>query len=217
MLFKSPYPLDPPKDQSLHQFLFKPVEQGPSAGSSVTEERLNQPLLWPTPAANTPRPDAKPLSLTQARSIALNFAAALLDGEKWGKGDVLAIYASNQHDYLVAALGVLAAGGSIALCNPSYKPEELAHQLRMVKARTILTTAASLDNANKAAKEALNSGKESLPGLSTAPKVLVFEEKHELSWYNLVEAGKQLGNQGQDRVAAVKVSPVDDTAMFCFR
>ncbi|EPQ31905.1 uncharacterized protein PFL1_00104 [Pseudozyma flocculosa PF-1] len=221
MLFRSPYPLDPPRDESLHHFLFRPVADAGSCDPS-SSNRVDEPLLYPTPADNTSRPGAKPISLRQVRELSYDFAAGLQatasarGAKRWGRGDVLAVYASNQHDYLAGVLGALVTGASVALCNPSYKPDELSHQLRMVGARAILTTAASYDNACTAAEGATRDGKEDLQGLAQPPEIFVFEESHDSSWAKVIEAGKQQGGSARKELEQVRVSPSDDTAILCF-
>lgn len=90
MIFRSPHPdLLVPTHRSVPSLLLSP-----------TDHRTSRPILYPTPAADTARPEAKPLSIAHVRSLAYAFAAALLTGalggREWKKGDLLVIYAQNQ-------------------------------------------------------------------------------------------------------------------------
>ncbi|KAN0066155.1 hypothetical protein ACQY0O_000249 [Thecaphora frezii] len=189
MVFRSPYSFDPPRTYSLPAFFFQPVSVSTAAVSSTEigqRSRLRQPLLYPTPSPTTSRLDAEPLNLVQLCDLAYDFAvglqvtAAARGEKKWGKGDVLALYATNQLDYLAVVLSILLTGASAALCNPLCKPNELAHQMRMVGARTMVTTASSYSDAAAAADLATQEGTQDFKGLARAPEVLVFESFHTL-------------------------------------
>lgn len=121
-------------------------------------------------------------------------------------------------------LGALLAGGTVALCNPAYKPSELAHQLRMTRARLILCTSIVYSNAQRAASIAASHAEdeeakdvEGLEPLEDAPGVYTFEERHESSWHELLKMGEEAGEEGRKAVEAVRISPQEDTAILCFR
>ncbi|KAF7725935.1 hypothetical protein EC973_009172 [Apophysomyces ossiformis] len=80
------------------------------------------------------------------------FAAGLQDVLQFQKGDVLALYAPNLVDYSVPLFGALAAGGTTSTANPTYTPQELAHQLEDVNAKILIAHPLNLDSALTAAK-----------------------------------------------------------------
>ncbi|CAG8450614.1 12755_t:CDS:10, partial [Cetraspora pellucida] len=58
------------------------------------------------------------------------FAAGLQDKLGFKRGDVLAIFSSNQIDYPIILFGTIAAGGKVTMANPKYKTiEELIYHL----------------------------------------------------------------------------------------
>ncbi|KAG0167527.1 hypothetical protein DFQ30_005988 [Apophysomyces sp. BC1015] len=80
------------------------------------------------------------------------FAAGLQDVLQFQKGDVLALYAPNLVDYSVPLFGTVAAGGTTSTANPTYTPQELAHQLEDVNAKILIAHPLNLDSALKAAE-----------------------------------------------------------------
>lgn len=233
MLFKSPHPdlALPGEKVILPHFLLKP-----------TTFRTGQPLLYPV-AKGSPfssnRPNASVLSLDNVREVAYKTAKSIIDGAldgqstKFKKGDVVAINSANQHDYLALVLGIHLVGGVVALCNPSYKEQELAHQLRMTKTRCILTTIGSTDgkpqdNPLVKAKAAIelacnerddgsnNGGGGGFDKLSEKPILYVFEEDHELSWSNVYQGVKWTEEiKAEIDQASLQING-HDAAVFCF-
>ncbi|MCO5577397.1 hypothetical protein L7F22_031229 [Adiantum nelumboides] len=144
------------------------------------------------------------------------------------KGDVVAIYSPNQHDYLAIVLGIHLVGGVAALCNPSYKAAELAHQLRMTRSRCIITTAApaakpgenTLDKAREALRLACSSDDDDAQGgfakLPYSPAVFVFEEGEQDSWDAIcqkVQVTEEVRAEVDERSRQVHGS---DAAVLCF-
>ncbi|CDS82386.1 related to 4-coumarate-CoA ligase [Sporisorium scitamineum] len=215
MIIKSPHAFTAPTNYTLPEFLFKPID------IPACKERANAPLLYPAHPEVSGRPDAKPLSLVEIREYATNLASALISGStesgrKYGKGDVVGINASNQHDYLVCALGVMMTGASVALFNPAYKPVEIAHQIRMVKATAILTTEAFYKSTQDAAAEAAQKGKDGLEHLSAVAEILVFEESHASSIAKILKVGKDELPETRTLLDNVKLDPKTTTAVYCF-
>ncbi|KIS70785.1 uncharacterized protein UMAG_01936 [Mycosarcoma maydis] len=215
MIIKSPHVFTAPTNYTLPEFLFKPID------IAACKERANDPLLYPAEPEVTGRPDAKPLSLVDVREYATNLASALISGStesgrKYGKGDVVGINAANTHDYLACALGIMMTGASVALFNPSYKPIELAHQIRMVKATAVITTAASYKSTQEAAQQAAVKGEDSLEHLATPPEILVFEESHDVSISKILKVGKDELPETRTLLDNVKLDPKTTTAVFCF-
>ncbi len=176
---------------------------------------------------------AAPLSLLQIRDMAERVAISLLTNSSsplegpWQPGTVVAFFSVNQHDYCAAVLGVQMAGGIAALCNPAYKPRELAHQLRMTRAKLIIAGAESVDAARKAAQLAAHRAPDDgtteedadLEPLSSEPQVLVFEEQHEASYTRaLLHPPSPAWQARQETLAAAqtKIQPARDTAVICF-
>ncbi len=214
MIIKSPHNFTAPS-YTLPEFLFKPID------IPACKERVNAPLLFPAEPEVTGRPDAKPLSLVDVREYATNFASALISGStesgrKYGRGDVVGISASNQHDYLACALGIMMTGASVALFNPAYKPSEIAHQVRMVKATAIITTAASYQATQEAAREAAMKGEDGLEHLSAVPEILVFEESHDASVAKILKVGKDELPESRALLDNVDIDPKTTTAVYCF-
>ncbi|KAI9316481.1 hypothetical protein BX666DRAFT_1951230 [Dichotomocladium elegans] len=92
------------------------------------------------------------LTFRQLRHAMLQFGAGLQDVCKLKRGEVVALYAPNLLDYAVPLFGTLAAGCTVSPANPSYTPEELAHQLRETQAKVLITVPGNLDNALAATK-----------------------------------------------------------------
>uniref|UniRef100_V5ERV1 4-coumarate-CoA ligase n=2 Tax=Kalmanozyma brasiliensis (strain GHG001) TaxID=1365824 RepID=V5ERV1_KALBG len=215
MIIKSPHQFNAPTNYTLPEFLFKPID------IASCKERVSAPLLYPADPEVTGRPDAKPMSLVDTREYAINLASALISGStesgrKYSRGDVVAINASNQHDYLACALGIMMTGASVALFNPSYKPVEIAHQIRMVKATAIITTEASFKGTQEAAQEAAKKGEDGLEHLTEVPEILVFEESHASSIAKILKVGKDELPETRTLLDNVKLDPKTTTAVFCF-
>ncbi|PWY98539.1 acetyl-CoA synthetase-like protein [Testicularia cyperi] len=215
MIIKSPHRFVAPENYTLPEFLFKPVDL-PSC-----RERANAPLLFPPPPEFSTRPEAKPLSLVDAKEYATNLASALISGStesghKYTKGDVVGINAANQHDYLAAALGIMMTGASVALFNPSYKPSEIAHQIRMVRATAIITTEASYESTLQAAQESAMKGEDGLEHLTAVPEILVFEESHPSALAKILKVGKDELPETKTLLDNVELDPRTTTAVFCF-
>ncbi|RIB23979.1 hypothetical protein C2G38_2169812 [Gigaspora rosea] len=57
------------------------------------------------------------------------FAAGLQDKLEFKRGDVLAIFSTNQVDYPIVLFGTIAAGGKVTTANPIYETTKLSYQL----------------------------------------------------------------------------------------
>ena len=68
-----------------------------------------------------------------------------------GAGTSLAVHAGNSPEWVIAALGVMAAGGAVTGASPMMKIGELARQLKVTKARFIVTIPHLLQVAREAA------------------------------------------------------------------
>ncbi|KAL4402155.1 CoA-ligase [Malassezia pachydermatis] len=170
------------------------------------------PLLYPCP--QTTRKSTTPISLGQVRAQAKAMATSLLsphiEGGAWKRGDVIVVYSENQHDYLLAVLGVMMSGGVAALSNPMYKPDEMRHVFDLTKPRAILASVATYEKAVQAAKSYEELCKHDIT-------VYVFDEDHERSYLKLlVEPGMKLYNDGDDAVHRVPFSPKEQDAIYCF-
>ena len=137
MIFKSVYrPLELPLHETVPSFVLR----------FTSDENDNKKIL--IPSVNTNRRRASALSLAQVRESAYGFGTALMSKDvvnrPWKKGEVMAFYSENQHDYLVAALGVMLAGGVPSLLSPMYKPEELNHAFELTHPRAILASVHTL-------------------------------------------------------------------------
>lgn len=122
----------------------------------------------------------------------------------------MAFYSENQHDYLLAALGVMMTGAIPALLNPMYKPEELEHVFNLTKPRALLASLNSYENAKNAADSLAKLTGESID-------LYVFDEEHEHSFYKrLVEPGIKARDAGDKLVENVQFDPAKQESMFCF-
>lgn len=86
-------------------------------------------------------------------------AAAALQRDGCGKGDVVAICAATSIEYLVAYLGAVRAGLAVAPMSPSLKPETLAAMLKDAEARLLFldaSTEALVAGGTRAARIALD-------------------------------------------------------------
>ncbi|MEX1287917.1 MAG: AMP-binding protein, partial [Acidimicrobiia bacterium] len=70
---------------------------------------------------------------------AIHRAAGGLTARGFGKGDVLAIMAPNVPEYAIAFHATCLVGGTVTTLNPTYGPEEVAHQLDDAGARFLVT------------------------------------------------------------------------------
>mgnify|MGYP002712116075 FL=1 len=203
MIFTSPYkPIKLPQNESLPKFVLR----------SISDEADNTPILFPSIESRRSKP--APLTLKQVRQGAWGMATGLLSedivGRPWRKGEVMAFYSENQHDYLLAALGVMMTGAIPALLNPMYKPEELEHVFKLTKPRALLASLNSYENAKNAADSLAKLTGESID-------LYVFDEEHEHSFYKrLVEPGIKARDAGDKLVENVQFDPAKQESMFCF-
>lgn len=134
-------------------------------------------------------------------------------------------------------LGIQLAGGITALCNPSYKPKELAHQLRMTGASAVLTASCAglqktgqegreadedtpFSRAQKAAILAYEEDDDASSGqikkLARRPDVFVFEEDHPNSIHNILANGAVGDNVRAEVEKRSKTVSGQDAAVYCF-
>ncbi|KAL9938592.1 hypothetical protein V8E36_002311 [Tilletia maclaganii] len=243
MVFHSPHPdLNIPPYRCLPDFLLEHPSFLNADPKSSLGKAIRRPILFGSPSNKSSRKDAGPLSLWDLRQRARAFAASLLlpqhEGQTpWAHGDVLLLFSTSQHDYAAAVLGCQLAGGTAALANPSYKPTELAHQLRLIGGpKAILTLEANLDTVHEAIELATTQDEpeHNLSKIAHPPHVWVFEESHPQSWFkSQIEPGLQLlndhgnsskssssttphNNAAKEALAAVQIDPLNDTAILCF-
>ncbi|KAK2751902.1 hypothetical protein FQN55_008644 [Onygenales sp. PD_40] len=88
----------------------------------------------------------------QVKSTALEFGKGLKATWDWKKGDVLGIFSPNNIDIPAVIWGAHWAGGVLTPANPTYTAEELAHQLKVTKAKALVTQLPMLPVAIAAAK-----------------------------------------------------------------
>jgi PAS domain S-box-containing protein len=133
MVHRSPLPAIDVPSQPLPAFLQDGVRDLPEKAALVdgmTGRLLTYAALW-----------------TAARRTA---AGLVRRGVR--KGDVVAIWSPNALEYPIAVFGTMLAGGIVTTVNALYTAEELAHQLRDVGARVLVTSAVSADAAQSAAR-----------------------------------------------------------------
>ena len=85
---------------------------------------------------------------------AIRAAAGGLAERGIAKGDVVALYAANAPDYVIAFHAVAALGAACTTINPVYTVDELAFQLEHAGARALIGGAEVIDRARDAADRA---------------------------------------------------------------
>src|SRR6056297_947558 len=129
----SPHPSVPLTEQSITERLFADLETRPG------EEVL---VDGPTGRAMTAR------GFMQA--VAALAGGLVARGQ--GRGTVTALMAPNCPRFALAFHGILYAGGTVTTVNPTYKAEELHHQLSDSGATLLITIPAFLETAREGAK-----------------------------------------------------------------
>ncbi|CAO3588900.1 unnamed protein product [Absidia cylindrospora] len=107
-------------------------------------------------------PESKPLFIDvhteeirtfgQIKDDVLRLAAGLQDMYGFGQGDVLALFAPNSVDFVLPALGAIAAGGVTSPSNPRYSVTELVHQLQVSDAKILIAHPENIQVALEAAQ-----------------------------------------------------------------
>src|SRR4051795_6735444 len=85
---------------------------------------------------------------------AIRAAAGGLADRGIAKGDVVALYAANAPDYVIAFHAIAALGAVVTTINPIYTVDELAFQLEHAGARALISGTEVLDRAREAASRA---------------------------------------------------------------
>ncbi|SAL98026.1 hypothetical protein [Absidia glauca] len=93
----------------------------------------------------------KSFSYAQVRSLSLKLAAGWKKNVGLKKGQVVAVFAPNQHDHAILYFSLLAAGCTISPGNPSYTEDEFNHQVHTSGATTIVTVPSLLPVLTKVA------------------------------------------------------------------
>ena len=135
MIFTSPYPdVDIPSIALTEFVLEHSAEYG------------DKPALIDAPTGRT---------YTHAQTAdAIAAAAGVLARRGIGQGDVVALYAPNSPEYVIAFHAVAALGAVCTTINPIYTVDELAFQLEHAGARALLAGPDALDRAREAAARA---------------------------------------------------------------
>jgi acyl-CoA synthetase (AMP-forming)/AMP-acid ligase II len=116
-------------------------------------------------------------------------------------GDRVAIWASNGHRWIIAALGVLGAGGVLVPLNTRFKGAEAAYALGVTKARTLFTETEFLGHDYAAMLRTWLAGTgRALPQLSKVV-VLAGDAGSDTSWEEYLAAGASVGEDAaRDRI-----------------
>ncbi|RIB09096.1 hypothetical protein C2G38_1981828 [Gigaspora rosea] len=99
---------------------------------------------------------SKGYTFGKLKSESKRFASGLRDKVGFKRGDVLAIYSSNQVDYPMVLLGTIAAGGKVTPVDPKYIANELSYQLLDSGASILIVHPDLLETAIAASKEINN-------------------------------------------------------------
>ena len=101
--------------------------------------------------SHLPRFYHQPLSYSFPDPIVCeDFGKGLRSLYDFSKGDVLAICAANNIDYLIIALGALWSGATVTTANPGYTVPELTYQLKDCGAKVVVTQWSVRDNVREA-------------------------------------------------------------------
>ena len=95
----------------------------------------------------------KSYTYAQVRTAAIDFGKGLKSTYDWRKGEVLALFATNNVDTPAIIFGALWTGAVVSPANPGYTAKELAYQLRDSEAKAVVTQLAVIDTVRKACKE----------------------------------------------------------------
>ncbi|OAA73358.1 4-coumarate-CoA ligase 2 [Cordyceps fumosorosea ARSEF 2679] len=131
MVFKSKQAdISYPKDQTIWQWLF---ESGPALEASASPS-----LPLAPPAGFTDVTTRRHLTFHQVRRYATHLSSALVRSCGLHPGDVTVVFSKNSLYFPVAALAAVRAGGIACGASPEYTADELAHTLRLSRARFLL-------------------------------------------------------------------------------
>src|SRR3954464_15674942 len=135
MIFTSPYPDIEIPSVALTDFVLE-----------HSEEYGDKPALVDSATSD---------AYTHAQAAqAIRAAAGGLAARGIAKGDVVALYAPNAPDYVIAFHAVAALGAVVTTINPIYTVDELAFQLEHAGARALISGTEVLDRAREAASRA---------------------------------------------------------------
>lgn len=123
-------------------------------------------------------------------------------------GDRVAIWAPNIHEWIVAALGTVTAGGVLVPINTRYKGAEAAHILERSRARLLFTVSGFLGNDYVAE---LGGAAVELPELERIVLLRGTSPTNALSWADFVAEGARVSaSQLDDRVASIDPEDICD-------
>ncbi|CAH0392925.1 unnamed protein product [Bemisia tabaci] len=127
----SPFPPFEPRNETIHEFLWKDIESVQQFPLIVDAE------------------NGRGYSYGGARAVSEKFAAALVKSG-FKPGDVLTIVLPNMPEYPLIVLGALEAGLIVSTANPLYTEHEISHQLENSEARCIVTLPSVVPTCKKA-------------------------------------------------------------------
>ncbi|KAJ2238738.1 hypothetical protein GGI13_008254, partial [Coemansia sp. RSA 455] len=84
------------------------------------------------------------LSFAELEARTEAFASGLYHNARFRRGDILAIVLPNTSFYQIVSLGTQMVGGIVTTANPAYTPRELAHQLKVTRAKIVVTLVSSI-------------------------------------------------------------------------
>ncbi|CAO2656681.1 Nn.00g054840.m01.CDS01 [Neocucurbitaria sp. VM-36] len=137
MPFKAPCPEVELPVTDIFSFLFKRNDRTVPDGHTVFQDSVS----------------GRSYSFADVEQKALDFGRSLKSLYGWKKGQVLALFTSNNIDIPPITFGTLWAGGILSPANPTYTVGELSHQLRDSGACLIATQFEFLDRVKAACTE----------------------------------------------------------------
>ncbi|KAH8147373.1 uncharacterized protein LAJ45_08529 [Morchella importuna] len=143
------------------------------------------------------------LTYADTRQQAITFGIGLKSQWGWRKGDVLAVFSTNNIDTPPLIWGTMWASGTITPANPTYTVEELAFQLKASGAKAIATLVDFLPIATKAAAEA---------GIPKDRIILVGDKKSSefKHWKDLIDPSTSV------KWRRTKINPSKDVAFLVY-
>ncbi|ORX70312.1 acetyl-CoA synthetase-like protein [Linderina pennispora] len=143
MLFHSPFPSIPIPSVDLPTFFFDTI-----AKRTVFGRKPEIPFLIS---------EQKTLSFAEFEKFTYAFASGLANNTGLKHGDTLLVVLPNTVYYPAITLAAQMAGGVVCTANPQYTARELAHQLKLIEARAVITIGSKVTAIKKAVKLAESS------------------------------------------------------------
>ncbi|KAI1823603.1 hypothetical protein F4861DRAFT_311204 [Xylaria intraflava] len=143
----------------------------------------------------------------QVKNTAIEFGRGLRS--QWGfkRGDVLGFFSPNSIDYPTVFFGAHYAGGAASSANPTYKPDELAFQMKDSRVKGIVTQLPLLPVVREAARSI---------GLPEDRIILLGDDRDPSGKFKHFTEIKQSGSRGALNSGQTPVDPKNDLAFLAY-